>query len=35
MNGKGSDRRPEDNSKYRDEHERIFGKKHTPSSRDK
>ena len=24
-NGKGDKRRPEDNSKYRDEHERIFG----------
>ena len=26
MNGKGSTRRPEDNKKYRDEHERIFNK---------
>ena len=26
MNGKGSTRRPEDNKKYRDEHERIFKK---------
>lgn len=33
MNGKGDKRRPEDNERFRSEHDRIFGKKPEPDTR--